>query len=420
MNVRKCDMEHHYGYPTSVSQFHSQGGMASSEHSQHKTRNQQSVTTGRDCETLEPLVLYSQNKAAINRAFVVYERCLDILFHCISCKRCDGPTQNIAKFVDSDSLFVKLYCSSGHQLLHWSSRSSEGIHIQRSSVDLARVERVNSVKGNDKSRAFKDDTSGDLSCDERRNVNNCAEPNRGYNGSQSALNEPILVKIEEDEEFPSSCSESDKQGVQTSPQVAHIVHSCDPFAKGSVNSDQTQALRHDLHTIDSENHVLHEELAPGLSKQIEDDNGQQPITFIERIRTPTTCRFCCKVFPCASDLESHERTHTGERPYECRYCSKGFIHWSHVKSHEFTHTGFRAFACCFCGKRFPLSTQCRAHERTHVIEPQPVDTSIIPSSSDSGGLVETNTREETEAQNVENATDTGTVCVRYNFHPFLV
>ena len=37
------------------------------------------------------------------------------------------------------------------------------------------------------------------------------------------------------------------------------------------------------------------------------------------------CRFCGKRFLKPSDLDRHERIHTGDRPYRCEGCGKSFI-----------------------------------------------------------------------------------------------
>jgi uncharacterized Zn-finger protein len=51
------------------------------------------------------------------------------------------------------------------------------------------------------------------------------------------------------------------------------------------------------------------------------------------------CRLCSKIFHTGSNLRSHMRTHTLERPFRCRYCSRGFSQSSTLRNHVRLHTG---------------------------------------------------------------------------------
>lgn len=62
------------------------------------------------------------------------------------------------------------------------------------------------------------------------------------------------------------------------------------------------------------------------------------------------CGICGRSITRKGNLTTHERSHTGEKPYACDICGKAVSQKGNLAAHKNIHTGKKPYRCDICGK----------------------------------------------------------------------
>lgn len=75
------------------------------------------------------------------------------------------------------------------------------------------------------------------------------------------------------------------------------------------------------------------------------------------------CRFCPYSSGNRSHIITHERTHSGEKPFACKLCRRAFARLGDLRTHVRTHTKETPYRCEDCGRHFRYKSSYWRHRK---------------------------------------------------------
>lgn len=82
---------------------------------------------------------------------------------------------------------------------------------------------------------------------------------------------------------------------------------------------------------------------------------------------------CLIAFTQQSNMQRHQLTHTGEKPFRCKRCGRYFSQRVNLKKHIMGHLNTKPYSCKMCQKSFIQLTNFKRHLQCHIKDGVDID-----------------------------------------------
>ncbi|XP_060719283.1 PR domain zinc finger protein 12-like [Tachysurus vachellii] len=100
------------------------------------------------------------------------------------------------------------------------------------------------------------------------------------------------------------------------------------------------------------------------SHSSDSNSSTSPSSMSSSASSRMRCVICHRGFNSRSNLRSHMRIHTLDKPFACRFCNRRFSQSSTLRNHVRLHTGERPYKCHVCQSAYSQLAGLRAHQKS--------------------------------------------------------
>lgn len=137
----------------------------------------------------------------------------------------------------------------------------------------------------------------------------------------------------------------------------------------------------DKKTLEKHIHTFHEAERPYICEHCPETfrtalEQNDHIVIHRQPNSPFKCDECEMTFLKQEHLNTHWRTHTGEKPFVCEICEKAFHSEQNKRIHVLKHQGSLPFRCEVCGVTFQSIQHLNKHSLSHTRKTEVVSAKI--------------------------------------------